>query len=185
MDTTKEFILQAKESISRLREDLKSIRTGRSNPAMVESIIVETYGGQTKLKLLELATITTEGPSQLVVAPFDPGTVQDIEKAIQLSPLGLSPVTQGSRIIIRIPALSEEQRMKFTKITNQKVEEVKELIRKYRDEARKKIRQQEESSEITKDDRFRDEKNIDTETTKLMDELKTIKDNKQNEIMQV
>lgn len=180
-----EFKKKSADSILRLKEDLKAIRTGRSNPAVLEDIIVEAYGGQSKLKLQELATITTEGPSQLVVMAYDPLTIQDIERAILKSPLGLSPITQSTRIIIRIPPLSQEQRTKLTKIINQKVEEVKEIVRGHRDEARKKIKHQAEAEEITKDDRFRIEKDIDTATTKYNEELKTIKEHKDAEIMEV
>ncbi len=180
-----EFKKKSSDSIIRLKDELKSIRTGRSNPAVLEDIVVEAYGGQSKLKLQELATIMTEGPSQLVVSAYDPLTIQDIEKAILKSPLGFSPITQGTRIIIRVPPLSQEQRTKLTKIINQKVEEVKEIIRSHRDESRKKIKHQAEAEEITKDDRFRIEKDIDTATTKINEELKTIKEKKDAEIMEV
>ena len=180
-----DFKKKCTDSINRLKEDLKSIRTGRSNPAVLEDLIVEAYGGESKLKLQELATITTEGPSQLVVLAYDPLTIQDIEKSILKSPLGLSPITQGTRIIIRIPPLSEEQRTKLTKIINQKVEEVRVIIRNHRDEARKKVKHQAENEEITKDDRFKIEKDIDSATTKVNEELKVIKDRKDAEIMEV
>ena len=77
-----EFKQQSEKALSFLKEDFKSIRTGKSNPAILESLTVETYGGQSKLKLLELATIMTEGASALSVTPFDPATISDIEKAI-------------------------------------------------------------------------------------------------------
>ena len=105
-----DFKQQLSLTATALTEDLKTIRTGRANPIIVEQLVVDAYGGSTKLKLMELATITTEGPAALVIVPFDPSTVPDIEKAILKSPLGLSPQVQGTRIIIRIPPLSEEQR---------------------------------------------------------------------------
>lgn len=185
MTITDEFTKSSQATILHLKEELKSIRTGRANPAVLEGIMVEAYGGQSKFRMMELATITTEGASQLVVAPYDPVTVPDIERAILTSPLGLTPVNQGGRIIIRIPPLSQEQRQKLTKIISQKIEEKKNTIRMHRDEVRKKIKQQAEASEITKDDRFRLEKDIDTATSKLMDEIQVIKKNKEKEIMEV
>lgn len=182
---TEDFTKASQTTIAHLKEDLKTIRTGRANPAVIEDLQVDAYGGQSKFKLLELATITTEGPSQLLVVPFDPITAPDIERAILKSPMGLSPVTQGGRIIIRIPPLSTEQRQKLIKIINQKVEEKKNIIRTHRDEARKKIKQQLELSTLTKDDKFRMEKDIDTSTQKLMDEIEIIKKNKEKEIMEV
>lgn len=171
--------------ILHLREDLKSIRTGRASPSLVENLIVETYGGQTKLKLLELAHLTTEGPAQIVVTPFDPSTTSDIEKSILKSPIGFSPQVQGVRIIIKIPPLSEEQRQKLGKIVAQKIEEKKMAIRNVRDDARRKIKISFEKKEITEDEKFRQEKEIDTETQKYMDEIMSIKDLKEKEIMEV
>lgn len=180
-----EFKKSSQTIISHLKEDLKSIRTGRASPAVLEDLIIETYGGQSKMKLLELSTITTEGPSQLVVMPYDPSTVQDIERAILKSPLSLTPQTQGTRIIVKIPPLSEEQRHKLTKIVNQKIEEKKVQIRGHRDEARKKIKHQLEAKEITEDQKYRLEKDVDTQTQGYMGEIDTIKQNKEKEIMEV
>ncbi len=111
--------------INTLKEDLKTVRTGRATPTLVENMMIETYGGQAKLRLLELSNIATEGPSTLLLTPFDPSTIVDIEKAILKSPLGLSPIVQGNRILIKIPPLSQEQREKMMKLINQKIEEKK------------------------------------------------------------
>jgi ribosome recycling factor len=151
MEFTSQFKQNAQKVIESLKENLKSIRTGRATPSLVENLIVETYGGQTKLKLLELSTITTEGPAALSIVPFDPSTTQDIEKTILKSPLGLSPAVQGSRIIIRIPPLSEEQREKFIKIVAGIIEEKKVTIRNHRDETRKVIKTSFEKKETTED----------------------------------
>src|SRR3989344_6137923 len=176
---------QANKALNFLQEDLKTIRTGKSNPSLLENLLVETYGGQTKLKLMELATIVTEGPIALSVTPFDPSTLPDIEKAILKSSLGISPAIQGTRIIAKIPPLSQEQREKFVKLINQKAEERKNILRSYRDEARKKIKQQSESKEISEDANFRLEKEIDTETQTQMEQLQKIREAKEKEIMEI
>lgn len=173
------------KTIQSLREDLKLIRTGRASPALIEDLLVETYGGQTKLKLLELATITTNGPTGLLIAPFDPAVVSDIEKAVLKSSLGLSPSVQGSKIMIKIPALSQEQREKVIKIIGQKVEEKKNIIRNHRDDTRRKIKLQLEQKTITEDDKFRTEKEVDDITHKNIEDLQQIKESKEKEIMEV
>jgi len=182
MDNFKQSCLKV---INNLKEDLKSIRTGRANPALIENLIVETYGGQTKLRLLELASIVTEGPTSLIVQPFDPSTIVDIEKAILKSPLGLSPAVQGNRIIIRIPALSQEQREKMIKLIGQKIEEKKVIIRNLRDEERKTIKNDLEKKNITEDDKFRLEKEIDNLTQEYTANIQTIRENKEEEIREV
>src|SRR3990167_4706975 len=109
-DILDKFKTQTDTSVQILEEELKGIRTGRANSGMVENMIVHTYGGSTSLKLRELATITTEGPVTLAISPFDPATVKDIEKAILTSPIGINPQTEGVKIYLRIPPMSEEQR---------------------------------------------------------------------------
>jgi len=179
------FKQETDKVILSLKEDLKTIRTGRASPALVENLVVEAYAGQSKLRLFELATITVEGPAALVIIPFDPSTVVDIEKAILKSPLGISPQTQGNRIIVRLPSLSGEQREKLAKLLSQKIEEKKVVIRGFRDEARKKIKLTMEAKDISKDEKFRLEKEIDNLTQKYMEEIQTIKESKEKEIIEI
>ncbi|MBI2641778.1 ribosome recycling factor [Candidatus Roizmanbacteria bacterium] len=183
------IIAQFKESAQHitqeLENDLRSVRTGKAHPSVIENLIVETYGGQTKLRLMELATLGIEAPSTIVVVPFDTSTLQDIEKAILKSPLGLSPSVQGNKILIKVPTLSQEQREKMSKVARQKVEEKKEAIRIRRDDARKQIKSLFESKEIGEDEKFRLEKDLDNETRIIMDTMQSIKDKKEKEIMQI
>jgi ribosome recycling factor len=179
------FKQNAQNTINSLREELKTIRTGRATPALIENMMIETYGGQAKLRLMELAGITTEGPSAISVTPFDPSTITDIERAILKSPLGISPVVQGGRIIVRIPPLSEEQRQKMVKLINQITEEKKGVIRNHRDEARKKIKNQFEAKEITEDNKFRLEKEIDNINQKITEEVQSVRESKEREVMEV
>jgi len=185
MDIISTFNQQSSKTIASLKEDLKSIRTGRASPSLVENLNVETYGGQTKLRLLELATIITEGASSLSISPFDPSVIQDIEKAILKSPLGLTPATQGTKIIIRIPSLNTEQREKYIKVVREKVEEKKITIRNHRDDSRRIIKNSFEKKEMSEDEKYRLEKEIDTQSTKFMEEINVIKENKEKEIMEV
>lgn len=185
MDIVSTFNQQATKTISALKEDLKSIRTGRASPSLVENLIVETYGGQSKLRLLELATIMTEGASSISITPYDPSVVQDIEKAILKSPLGLSPSSQGTRIVIRIPSLNTEQREKYIKVVAEKIEEKKITIRNHRDDSRRTMKNAFEKKEMSEDEKYRLEKEIDTESTKFMEEVNAIRESKEKEIMEV
>mgnify|MGYP001614313079 FL=1 len=180
-----DFKQQLSLTATALTEDLKTIRTGRANPIIVEQLVVDAYGGSTKLKLMELATITTEGPAALVILPFDPSTVPDIEKAILKSPLGLSPQVQGTRLIIRVPPLSEEQREKYVKLVNQKIEEKRNIVRNHRDDVRKKIKTQFDEKTMTEDEKYRTEKEIDIITQKANSQLLEIKEAKEREIREI
>lgn len=180
-----DFQQNLSKTINSLKEDLKLIRTGRASPALVENLQVETYGGQTTLKLLELATITTEGSTSLLIAPFDPSVTPDIEKAILKSSLGLSPNVHGTTIVVKIPPLSQEQREKMIKLVSQKVEEKKSIIRNHRDEVRRKIKQRLEQKTITEDDKFRTEKEVDNVASRNIEEVQKLKEAKEKEVMQI
>ncbi|MFA9288507.1 MAG: ribosome-recycling factor [Weeksellaceae bacterium] len=186
MDTiVSDFKKTAQECIEQIKEELKTIRTGRPNPGMLENLQIEAYGGSMKMKLMELATIITEGSNALVVAPFDPSTVTDIEKGILASPLGFTPQIQGSRMIVRIPPLSEEQRVKYTKLVSQMVEDAKNKLRRGREDARRTVKRMFDEKTLTEDQRFRIEKDIDTATTQATNDMQDIKENKEQEIMEV
>lgn len=180
-----EFKKNISLTITALKEELKSIRTGRANPAMVEDLIIEAYGGSTKLRLKELSTITTDGASALLIAPFDPSTIIDIEKGILKSPLGISPKTQGTRITIRIPPMSQEQRDKFVKLVGQMIEEKRSIVRNHRDDIRKKVRDEFDEKNLTEDNRYRLEKEIDTLTQKANEDIASVKVAKDTEIQEV
>ncbi|HLL60721.1 MAG TPA: ribosome-recycling factor [Candidatus Nitrosocosmicus sp.] len=180
-----DFKNKLQKSVDFVRSDLQALRTGKTSPGLVENIVAETYGGSTKLSLRELATITTEGPGGLLVAPFDISTIQDIERAIRTSPLGLQPIVEGKNIHLKVPPLNEEQRKQILKIVSQKIEEGKEKLRAGRDEIRKKVKQALEGKEISEDQRFRVEKEIDKITQESNSHLEELKVKKEKEIMEI
>lgn len=180
-----EFSSQSQHSIAQLSDELRQIRTGKASPSLVEDLEIAAYGGQMKMKLKELASIATDGPTSIVVDPFDPSTIQDIEKAFLTSPLQLSPRVEGKMLRIVTPPLTTEQREKFAKLVNQKVEDTKNTMRYHRDHARKNIKTLLDEKSITEDDKFRSEKNIDAKTKDFSDQLDELKKKKQEEIMSI
>ena len=176
---------EGKKKIEKLKEKLSSIRTGRVSPALAEGIIITAYGGQTRLRLMEFATITVEGPRTLIVIPFDPNVIQDIEKGILESSLNINPKVQGGRIILPFPPLTEEQRKRNTKLLSQIVEETRVEVRKERDLARKKTKEIFENKEISEDQKFFTEKEIDKIAKELDEEIKNIKERKEKEILNI
>ncbi len=185
MDPVSEFKQNTGKTIDFIKADLKTVRTGRATSSLIENLPVETYGGQAKLKLLELASITSEGPTSLVVAPFDPSILADIEKAILKSNIGATPQITGGRIMLRFPPLSQDQRQNLIRVVAQKIEEKKVAVRNYRDSARKTIKSSLEKKEITEDDKFRLEKEIDTLTQEFMTVIDNLKSAKETEISQI
>lgn len=180
-----EFKQNLEKIIEALRIEITNIRTGRASSSLIENLLVETYGGQAKLKLSELSTITNEGPTGLLISPFDPSTIKDIEKAILSSPLNLTPRVDGKNIHITIPHLSEEQRKQLLKIISQKIEAIRKQVRTVRDEFRKKIKMALENKEISEDQRFRTEKQIDEITQQYNQQIEQMRGKKEKEVMEI
>ena len=134
-----DILLDAEERMEKavdvFRHALTGIRTGRANPGLVDSLRVEVYGSPTPIKAL--ASVGAPEPNQIVVRPFDPGTLKDIEKAIQASDLGLNPQSDGRLIRIVIPALSADVRKKMSARIRDLAEEAKVAIRNVRRDANK------------------------------------------------
>src|SRR5690606_30202338 len=103
------------------KEDLAAIRTGRATPALIEKLSVEYYGQPTPL--MQLASISVPEPRQLLVKPFDPSSIKDIEKAFQASDLGLTPNSDGKVVRLNLPTLTEDRRRDLVKVVNARLEE--------------------------------------------------------------
>ncbi|MFC1790535.1 ribosome recycling factor [Patescibacteria group bacterium] len=153
------------KTIVYLTDELTQIKTGRATPSLVEKITVDAY--ETKMPLVELATITAPEPNEIIVSPFDASIIKNIEKAIsQRQELGLSPQVDDQLIRIRISPLTEEKRQELVRILNQKLETGRVAVRQIRHEMRSLIKQEFEDKEIGEDERKRQE----DEAQKVTDE---------------
>ncbi len=132
-----EILLEAEDKMIKTEQvvvnEFASVRTGKASPTLVENIMVEVYGSQMRVR--ELAGITTPEPRQLVIQPWDTGSLHPIEKAIQKSNLGLTPTVQGKIIRISFPELSQERRQEFVKIVKQMAENGRVAVRHVRRDA--------------------------------------------------
>ena len=169
------------KTVEFLKSELRSVRTGRASPGLVEHLQVEYYGSMTPLK--QLATIAAPEPSSLVIKPFDPSCLKEIEKAIKNSDLSLSPLTDGKIIRLNIPPLSEERRKQIVQQVKQMCEKVKVTIRNIRRDAMKHLEDAEENKTITEDDHDHAKKEMDDLTKKYTDQIEEIMTAKSNEIM--
>ncbi|MCS7010726.1 MAG: ribosome-recycling factor, partial [Anaerolineales bacterium] len=123
----KEAETRMQATVQNLEEDLLGIRTGRATPALVEKIPVEYYGAPTPL--VQLATISVPDPRSLLIKPFDPATLKNIERALLASDLGLTPNNDGRQIRLAIPPLTEERRRELVKVVNHRLEDYRVAIR--------------------------------------------------------
>ncbi|WP_005031586.1 ribosome recycling factor [Holophaga foetida] len=122
-----------KTSIETLRREMATVRTGRANPSILDSIHVEYYGSE--MPLTQLASVSVPESSTLVIQPFDKSSIKAIETAILKSELGLNPANDGNVIRLPIPALTEERRKELTKVVHRMGEEIKTAIRNVRRDA--------------------------------------------------
>lgn len=153
--SSEEILFDAEERMDKavgvLREELRGVRTGRASPALVDSLRVDYYGSPTPLK--QLATISAPEAQSLLIKPFDPGSLKEIEKAIIASGLGLAPNSDGKVIRLNIPPMSGEQRQKLTVRVKKQAEEAKVAVRNVRRDANKHFDTAEKNKELTEDDR--------------------------------
>ncbi|MEE2781581.1 MAG: ribosome recycling factor [Planctomycetota bacterium] len=139
------------KTVDRLKHNLAGIRTGRANPGLVDTLRVEAYGSPTPLK--QLANVGAPEPTQIVIRPFDPGTIKDIEKAILASDLGYNPQSDGRLIRINVPALSGEVRRKMVGRIKELAEEGKVSIRNIRRDGNKAADTAEKEKTLSEDQR--------------------------------
>ena len=153
--TTDEILLDVEErmekAVRKLKEDLAGIRTGRANPALVDSLKVEVYGSAVPIK--QVASVGAPEPNQIVIRPYDPGTLKDIEKAILSSDLGLNPQNDGRIIRLGIPPLSTEVRRKMVGRVKELAEETKVAVRNIRRDGNKHADAGEKNKDLSEDDR--------------------------------
>ena len=153
--SAEEILLDAEErmdkAISVLGDNLSGIRTGRATPGLVDSIKVEVYGSMQPLK--QLASIGTPEPQQIVIRPYDAGTIKEIEKAIVAGDLGLNPQNDGRMIRLNVPSLSTEVRKKMVSRIKELAEDAKISIRNIRRDGNKAADNAEKEKELSEDDR--------------------------------
>ncbi|MGI5925281.1 MAG: ribosome recycling factor [Lentisphaeria bacterium] len=166
-----------------MQRDFGTVRTGKASPALAEGIMVEYYGTQTRLK--DIASITAPEPRMLVIQPWDQGAVKSIEKAIQASDLGISPVSDGRIIRLPIPELSEERRKDMTKLVKKRAEECRIEVRNARRDANETIKKAQKASDITEDDQKVMTDEIQKLTDKMIEEVNKLLEAKEAELMAV
>ena len=172
------------KALEALSNDLSSLRTGQANPSLIEQMMVEVY--ETRMPLLELATITTSGPDQLLVSPFDQTIIKNIERALTMERnLGLSVRTEENVIRVQIPPLSEERRQEFSKILHQKLEVGRVMIRQVRHEAMESVGQDFTAKQLGEDEKFRRQQDLQKLTDEFNGKIEEMGKKKEAELMMI
>ena len=166
-----------------IKENLNTVRAGRANSALLDRVMVEYYGVPTPLK--SLANIQVPDPRQLLITPFDPKSVGDINKAINAANLGLNPTNDGKCIRIEIPALTEERRKELTKTVKKMGEDAKVAIRNIRREENEELKKKEKAGDISEDELSNELDDVQKAIDKAIKEVDAIVEAKDKEILAV
>ncbi len=165
--------------------DTSALRTGRATPALVEPIEVAVYGGTQKLKIQELATISSPDPQMLIIDPWDKSIIGEIRQGIQAANIGMNPSIDGEIIRISFPPLTTEDREKYVKILSTKLENGRVMIRQIRGDAMHEIKKKFDAKEISEDDKFSQEKKLQETTDEFISKIDATGEKKKQELLQI
>ncbi|WP_085992389.1 ribosome recycling factor [Oceanobacillus senegalensis] len=180
LNTMREKMEQAVQAYSK---SLATVRAGRANPSLLDSVFVDYYGASTPLN--QLSNISVPEARMLVVTPYDKSSLGDIEKAIQKADLGISPSNDGNVIRISIPALTEERRKELVKVVGKYAEDYRVQVRNVRRDANDQLKKSEKNGDITEDELRNLQDMVQKETDKYIAKIEDLTKNKENEIMEV
>lgn len=182
-DLLRETEDKMKKTIEALEADLRTVRTGRASPALVERVMVNYYGIPTPLE--QLATITAPEPQLLMIRPYDASSLKEIERAILASELGLTPNNDGKLIRLAIPRLTQERRTELTKVVHKRVEEARVSVRNIRRDAMNDIRDFEKEKLISEDEAERGREDLQKLTDRYIAKVDDSGARKEKEIAEV
>lgn len=171
------------KAIQAYSKELSLVRTGRANPAVLNNVQVSYYGVDTPLN--QIAAISVPEATQLVIKPYDKSILKDIEKAIQLADLNLTPINDGTVVRINFPPLTEQRRKEFAKEVKNFSESAKVAIRNIRRDLVDQIKKMEKDGDISEDELKREEANIQKLTDKFIDEVEKLFKDKEKQIMEI
>jgi len=171
------------EVVAKLKEDLMTIRTGKASASLVDNIVVSYYGSSTPLK--QMAQISTPESTLIVVQPWDTSSLGDIETALRNANLGFGVTSDGRVVRISLPPLTQERRAEFVKLTHQKAEAARIVMRNLREEAWKEIQADEKAGTLTEDDKYQGEKDLNKEISEYNKKVQDLVEAKEKELMTI
>lgn len=182
-EVMKELLPKMEERLSRFTEELKTIRVGKAESSLVENLPIAAYS--TTLPLKQIASISTPTPNTILISPWDKSVLKAIEQSIRESDLSLNPVNDGQVIKIFLPPLSRERREELLKVVRRKGEETKVALRMLRQEAWQQIVKAEREHQVSEDERYRGEEELNKTIEKFNRQIDEIVERKKEEMMRV
>lgn len=171
------------KAVDALRRELATIRTGRARPALVEYLRVDYHGAPTPLN--QLATIAAPEPRLLTIQPWDRNSLGAIERAIQMSDLGLNPTSDGTIIRLAIPQLTEERRKDLVKAVHRRVEEGRVAVRNVRRDCLEELRRLQREKDVSEDQERRAQEQLQKLTDRFVADAEQAGREKEQELLEV
>ncbi len=171
------------DALDHLKRELSGIRAGRANPSLIENIPVDAYG--TKMKLLEVGTISAPQPTMLTVQIWDAGLAPAVLKALQEANLGLNPASDGTTIRLPIPPLTEERREEFIKLSHQKMEQCRIELRQIRQDIREELERRQEAADFGEDELDRHNRTLQDLMDKGQSQIEELGKKKEEELREI
>ena len=168
---------------SHLKENLNTVRAGRANPALLDKVMVNYYGSPTPLKAL--ANISVPDPRTLLISPFDPKSISDIERGINEANIGINPANDGKVIRLAIPQLTEERRKELTKVVKNYGEDAKVAVRNLRRDENDSLKKMQKDGDLTEDDLKEELDEVQKKVEKAIKDIAAIIADKDKELMEV
>lgn len=171
------------KTVDSLAAEYTGIRAGRANPHILDKIRVDYYGAPTPIQ--QIANVTVPEARTLIIQPWEPSLIKDIEKAVMNSDLGVNPNNDGKSVIINFPELTEERRKDLVKDIKKKAEAAKVAVRNIRRDANDALKKQNKSGDLSDDELKSNEDKVQKLTDKYVENIDRLMDNKSKEIMTV
>lgn len=183
MDVLKDTEKKMQGALDHLKNDLKGLRTGRANPAILETVSVEVYGSM--MRLQDIASISAPEPRQLLVSPYDAQNVHSIAKGIEAANLNVRPIVDGNVVRIKIPEMDQSVRQEMVKQARRKCEDAKIAIRNVRRDGNEALKKQKANGDIPEDVMKKNEKRIQDLTDKYCKDADGLAAAKEKEIVTI
>ena len=182
-DVLKKHDERMQRRIDHLVEEFKSIRAGRANPAVLDKVTVDYYGVPTPIN--QLSSISVPEARTLVIQPYDASSLKSIEKAIQMSDVGINPQNDGKVLRLIFPPLTEDKRKEIAKDIAHIAEDSKVQVRNVRRDTVEKLKKMKKNGDLTEDDLKDGEKQVQKSTDKFIKEIDAVTEKKKKEIMEI
>ncbi len=177
--------VKMQSAVDTIAADIAGVRTGRATPSLVENIVVPAYGGTQRLRVMEVASITSPDPTQIIINPWDKSIIGDIKKGIMEANIGMNPSVDGEILRIAMQPLTTEDREKYVKLLSVKLENGRVMVRQVRADEMHEIKKKFEAKELTEDEKFGYEKKLQEITDQFIGKIEEMGEKKKVELLQI